>query len=120
MSETSEEVPVKLDETSQWYRDILVKVMGWGAALFIAMVGWFINTDEDFISFSSCADPAASDRALALVIVAPIMWIGWTWLSLRLRAKCADHPAVPAARDVFIYCVGLTVAVVVMVAAVIF
>ncbi|XOF34855.1 MAG: hypothetical protein ACL93V_06095 [Candidatus Electrothrix sp. YB6] len=42
----------ELDEISVWYRDNLIKLLGWGVTLFIIIVGWVISTEQDFITFS--------------------------------------------------------------------
>lgn len=112
------DVTEKIDETSQWYRDLLIKVMGWGTALFTLMVGWLMNTEDGFISFSSNIS-GASDRALALLIIAPLMWGGWFYICVKLRSLCSAHPTVPPKIGVLIYCLGLTLVAAVMVVAVI-
>lgn len=103
-----------MNEEEKWYRDLLVKLLGWGSVAFVTMAGWLISTEENKFSFQDSGPPF--DRSVGLTVISLIVWPAWWWAVLFVHRHCPSafpRRMISAYCTVVILCVAVVVCLVV-------
>ncbi|MCD6527406.1 MAG: hypothetical protein J7K75_10485 [Desulfuromonas sp.] len=102
-----------IDETDKWFRDMLMKLMGWGVATFLIMAGGLLQEGAEFSFF--IGDSVSFYRAFALLFFSSCFWLVWAVTVAKIRSRCPDHPTVLKNSLVKVYVASMLGAVVVLV-----
>lgn len=101
-----------LAQTEEWFRDILVKILGWSGAVIVLLAGWTLRAEDEF-SLSLCHSSSYTDnscqRAIALAIGYPLLLGFWVILVGWVREKCPEHATIPSRRAVYSYVTAMTI-----------
>jgi hypothetical protein len=103
---TTEKTPNKTlsrQDPIVFYRDLVVKMLGWGMAFFLTMSGWLISSSNMF-SFRKACHSDVFLRALALTVLASVVLFFWVGLTYTIRTKCPEHSTVPPKWFVLSFC----------------
>ena len=65
-----------IDETTRFYRDLLIKILGSGAVGLLVIAGWLLSGDHRFL-FVKTAPLGSKERALGLTVLSILGWGGW-------------------------------------------
>ena len=98
-----------LDETGKWFRDVLMKLIGWGSATFIIMAGWLLPGGTEFSFFTG--DKEDFYRAFGLLFFSTCFWLTWVVAVIKTRQMCPEHPTILKKSYVFTYAFSILGAV---------
>jgi hypothetical protein len=104
-----------LSQTEVWFRDTLLKLLGWSGALVVLLTGWTLGNKPgtETFSFDSCISTSWFDpgcqRTIALTIGYPLLLVVWILLVSWVRKRCPEHSTVPSKRVIRLYVVAMTV-----------
>lgn len=100
---------IELSKTDEWFRDSLIRYLGWGGTAFVVLGSWLISNDN-ILSVSHRADADHREAALFLCFTVPVLWAGWYAAMLRTHAKCPSHPTIVSRRALHGYAVVVGIA----------
>lgn len=109
-SEDSDDPKRLLLQTDAWFRDILVKLLGWGWGAIILVIGWTTAGKEGRFSLKAClcskqspAQDAQCDAAVGLVLGYFLAFLGWAVAVKWAHARCPEHATIPPTRVINSY-----------------
>lgn len=107
MSEDSNDPRRDLRQTDEWFRDILVKLLGWGWAAITLVVGWTAAGDQGRFSLKECfccrPTTPQCDAAVGLVLGYLLAFTGWAIAVKWAHARCPEHATIPSKRVINSY-----------------
>lgn len=100
-----------LSQTEIWFRDTLLKLLGWSSALIVLLAGWTLGNDKEEFSIQACSiawSDQSCQRTMALVVGYPLVLVFWIFLVGWVRNRCPEHGTVPGKRTVYSYVAIMT------------
>lgn len=100
-----------LSQSEVWFRDALLKLLGWSSALIVLLAGWTLGNDKEEFSIHACSTSLSDhscQRAMALVIGYPLVLVVWIFLVRWVLNRCPEHGTVPGKRVVYSYVAAMT------------
>lgn len=100
-----------MSDDEKWYREILVKLMGWGAFIFVTMIAWLLSSKGEVFSWSD-----TPHRSIGLIVLSLMIWPAWFRAVLFVHGYC---PTSFPVQKVKAFCAIVIVCVIVVVTLVV-
>ena len=95
-------------ELIEFYRSLIIKMLGGGMALFLTLSGWLLSSADRF-SFRAPHYTGKYEGALVITLLSLVVLFTWTGLTYALRKKCPEHWTLPSKKFVLLFCFGIII-----------
>ncbi len=96
------------EELIQFFRGLIIKMLGGGMALFLTLSGWLLSSANRF-SFKAPYNTGKYEGALIITLLSTFILFVWTGLTYALRKKCPEHWTIPSKKFILIFCFGIII-----------
>lgn len=93
-------------ELIQFFRGLIIKMLGGGMILFLTLSGWMLSSADRF-SFRAPYNTGKYEGALIITLLSILILFVWTSLTYTLRIKSPEHWTIPSKRFILFFCFGI-------------
>jgi hypothetical protein len=96
------------DELIQFFRGLIIKMLGGGMVLFLTLSGWLLSSADRF-SFNAPHNTGKYEGALIITLLSMFILFVWTGLTYTLRKKSPEHWTIPSKKFILFFCFGIII-----------